>query len=139
MCVNCFAQFVGVEIDIMPQVKVQPLSDTDTNISENQQYNNALSKTACHSNLHWIEISSDENLLILVDIKALCPAGSAPFVYVINNGHFDRSQARTMDPLNILFHLNMSDKTEVQSKQTRFRAWLGISQGGFNELHIVYN
>lgn len=136
-CVKSFAQVVEVEISIIPKVKVTMLSET--NISDNYNKNNMVQKASHSAILKWFEISSIENIKVLIDLAPGSSGKSSSFVYVINTGYFDKSKARPLNPANMSFLLNVSDKTWSQNSQTRFKAWLGILQNGLNELQIVYN
>lgn len=138
LTVSCvYAQFVEVKININPKVTVMLISEPNT--QEDEKNNKVHYSETDHDCLFWFEISSSENLQVLIDIPSISRNKPAALGYRINTGHFDISKASILTAANMCFPLDGTDKNRQPNTNIRYRAWLGIPHTELPELQIVYN
>ncbi len=132
-----YAQYVNIEIMRPPQVFVQLITENKNPTSETGIKAPRIETDTIP--LKWIEISSDENIHVLIGVASRSHAKSTVFAYKINTGCFDKSKIRRLSEGNMCFSLNLLQKERHLNDYSRFRAWLGVPKKEQLELQIVYN
>ncbi len=127
------AQFVGIDIELPARIEMRMISPEApltgyADISE--MPNTPRDGTLLTEALLWLEISSIENMELLMD------TGDEHPLYYINTGVFDPEQAVPFNE-STAFRFSRSGRPDATTRM--FRVWIGIRPGEAGHININYN
>lgn len=127
------AQFVKIDIDLPPRFEMRIISPKelqDDHPGVAKKRTALVDDSLLPEELLWLEISSIENLELLIDTRG------EHHLYYINRGGFDPEQAVPFTG-STTFRLSWYGRPDVTSKL--FKAWIGIWPREKGLISINYN
>lgn len=127
------AQFVDIDIELHARIEMRMISPEApwARLSDMaERHTTPGDGTLLPDALLWLEISSVENMELLID------AGGEHPLYYINTGVFDPEQAVLFNE-STAFRLSKGGRPNANTRL--FRAWIGIRPGETRLVNINYN
>ena len=127
------AQFMEVDIELSARFEMRMICPEELlagHADLPERATTLMDGTLLTETLLWLEVSSAENLELLMDT-----GGEHP-VYYINTGVFDPQQAVPFTE-STAFRLSKSSRPDATTRL--FKAWIGIRPGEKKPININYN